>query len=143
MSFWATCSECGLKFIPKIRSSDSKTFCSFRCAKAAKPDRQTRDRPTTYRSRRQEKRTANEGGGRQVIASGALPGRKGDVRLDDWLVECKTTNSQSYRFKKSEWQQHSIDAALTGRKPMFEIDLDGEELIVLTRDEFFRLIKCE
>ncbi len=77
----------------------------------------------------------------QVIASGALPGRKGDVRLDEWLVECKTTGSQSYRFKKTEWQQHSIDASLTGRKPMFEIDLDGEELVVLTRDEFFRLIK--
>ena len=116
-------------------------MCSGACAKNLKSGPVQRFRPTTYRSRRQEKKTAKDGGGMQVIASGALPGRKGDVRLEDWLVECKTTKSQSYRFKKVEWQQHGIDASLAGRKPAFEIDLDGEELVVITREEFFALIK--
>ena len=107
--------------------------------KASSPN--PRKKPNTYHSRRQEKKSAIDGKGRQVIASGALPGRKGDVSLDEWLLECKTTQSSSYRFTKVGWQDHCIDASLTGRKPAFEINLDGEGLIVISREEFFNLIK--
>ncbi len=102
------------------------------------PSRKTA--PTVRRSRAQEKRTARDGKGRQVIASGALPGRKGDVTLRDWLVECKTTQAQSYRFTLKEWQNHCVDAAMVGRKPAFEIDISGEEFFVIPRNEFINFI---
>jgi hypothetical protein len=98
-------------------------------------------KPTVRRSRRQERRTAKQGEGRQVIASGALPGRKGDVQLKDWLIECKTTEAKSYRFTLKEWQSHCVDAALTGRKPAFEVDISGEEFFVIPREEFFNFIR--
>ncbi len=143
MAYWRPCAHCGNTYSPQasMAAADYK-WCSFKCRKASKiSEGNPRLRPTTYRSRRQERRTALEGGGRQVLASGALPGRKGDVVLSDWLVECKTTGNKSYRFKKEDWQSHCIDASLVGRKPVFEINLDGEELIVVSRREFFSLIK--
>ena len=142
MSYWRTCICCGKTFSNRLSGKPDSKTCSRSCEDSMKPpSTNPRRRPNTYHSRRQEKRSAQQGGGRQVIASGALPGRKGDVVLDNWMLECKTTSTTSYRFTKSEWQSHCIDASLSGRKPAFEISLDGEELIVISREEFFNLIQ--
>ena len=143
LSFWNTCSYCDKKFILSQSSSPEKHLCSYSCyvqaRQASKPSK--RVVPTVRKSRKQERRTAKDGGGRQVIASGALPGIKGDVRLKDWLVECKTTSSKSYRFTMREWQDHCVEAAMVGRKPAFEIDISGEEFFVIPRSEFLRFVK--
>jgi hypothetical protein len=142
MSYWRTCASCGKTYSNRLSGAKGYVTCSFTCEKELRPTKaNTRSKPTTYNSRRQEKRSAKDGGGRQVLASGALPGRPGDVLLKDWMLECKTTATMSYRFTKHGWQSHCIDASLAGRKPAFEISLDGEELIVISRDEFFNLIQ--
>ena len=142
MSYWRTCICCGKTFSNRLSGGAGFKTCSKTCEAAMKPTTSNpRRKANTYHSRRQEKRSAQQGGGRQVIASGALPGRKGDVVLRDWMLECKTTSTLSYRFTKHEWQSHCIDASLAGRKPAFEISLDGEELIVISREEFFNLIQ--
>ena len=145
LSFWNTCKFCDRKFIVAQSSAPDKGFCGYNCYVQGKPKKASGGKrsapPTIRRSRKQERRTATEGGGRQVIASGALPGRKGDVRLKDWLVECKTTQAKSYRFTLREWQDHCVDAAMTGRKPAFEVDISGEEFFVIPRQEFFNFIK--
>ncbi len=144
LSFWNTCKYCSKQFIVSQSSAPDKSFCGYSCyvqGREALPKKTGRkSAPTVRRSRRQEQRTAQQGGGRQVIASGALPGRKGDVRLKDWLIECKTTQSKSYRFTLKEWQDHCVDAAMTGRKPAFEVDISGEEFFVIPRQEFFNFV---
>lgn len=143
LSFWNTCSFCGTKFIVSQSSSPDKSLCSYNCYVQLKAQSRpvTRSKPTVRRSRKQEKRTAKDGKGRQVIASGAIPGIKGDVRLKNWLIECKTTQSQSYRFTLKEWRDHCVDAAMVGRKPAFEVDISGEEFFVIPRREFLEFIK--
>ena len=142
MSYWRTCACCGKTYSNRLSGAKGYRTCSVTCEKAlGVPKDNRRTKPTTHRSRRQEKRSAKDGGGRQVLASGALPGRPGDVLLKEWMLECKTTTTLSYRFTKHEWQKHCIDSSLVGRKPAFEISLDGEELIVISREEFFNLIQ--
>ena len=152
LSFWNTCKTCGKKFIVSQTTSPEKGFCSYSCYVSAKSKAKPREYaipssrksvPTVRRSRAQEKRTAKEGRGRQVIASGALPGIKGDVRLKDWLIECKTTSNQSYRFTLKDWRDHCVDAAMIGRKPAFEVDISGEEFFVIPRQEFLRFVNKE
>jgi hypothetical protein len=143
LSFWNTCQYCSKKFIVSQSSAPDKSLCSYTCYVQGKARTTPVDRsvPTVRRSRKQEKRTAKDGRGRQVIASGAIPGIRGDVRLKDWLVECKTTQSQSYRFTLKDWQNHCVDAAMVGRKPAFEIDISGEEFFVIPRREFLKFVK--
>lgn len=61
-------------------------------------------KPTRYYSKKQETRVAKELDGKRTANSGATRWSKGDVRLDDWLIECKTKTapSQSMSIKK-EW----------------------------------------
>jgi hypothetical protein len=151
LGFWNTCKFCDKKFMVTKTSSPDKGLCSYACFVQAKPRGSSRKPPTVRASRAQEKRTAKDGGGRQVVASGALAGRKGDVKLPHrvrplrhlpgWLVENKTTKGKSYRFVREDWQTHCVDAAMVGRKPVFEINISGEEFCVIPRSEFMNFIR--
>ena len=61
-----------------------------------------RNRPTRFYSNRQEKAVAKAVDGKQVANSGAARFVGGDVRNDNFLIECKTTttNKQSFSIKK-------------------------------------------
>lgn len=48
------------------------------------------DRPTRYYSKRQEDAIAKALGGSRQVNSGATPFAKGDVLVDDWVIEAKT-----------------------------------------------------
>ena len=50
---------------------------------------------TRYFSSKQEKAVAKAVGGKKTANSGATPFQKGDVRTDNWLIECKTKTSPS------------------------------------------------
>ena len=59
---------------------------------------------TRYFSSKQEKAVAKAVGGKQVANSGATPFSKGDVRTDNFLIECKTCMSEKQSFSiKREW----------------------------------------
>lgn len=61
-------------------------------------------RPTRFYSSKQEKQVAKKLGGRQVANSGATTFSKGDVRTDNWLIECKTCTTQKKSFSiKLDW----------------------------------------
>ena len=59
---------------------------------------------TRYFSTKQERQIAKSLKGRCQSNSGATMFNKGDLVLDDWLIECKTamTEKQSFPIKK-EW----------------------------------------
>ena len=81
------------------------------------------------KSQKQEKSVAKDLNAHTVIASGALWGSKGDVRHDNLLVECKTTEKDFYSVTMSVWNKIEREAVKDGlRVPIMCIDLkDGKE----------------
>ena len=55
------------------------------------------------KSKKQEERIAKQIGGKTVIASGALWGAKGDSRFDNFLIENKFTDKDSYSLQLKIW----------------------------------------
>lgn len=75
------------------------------------------------KSKKQEKATAKDLGGKTTIASGALV-QKGDVFNDTYLVECKTSEKDVYTLKKSTWDKIRREAVKSNlRTPIMRIDL--------------------
>ncbi len=50
--------------------------------------------------RKSEVRLNKKIGGQQTPASGALQGAKGDIRKDDFLIEAKSTTTESFRLER-------------------------------------------
>lgn len=73
---------------------------------------------TRYYSSKQESSIAKSLDGVQQINSGATPFAKGDVICDDWLIECKTKESETKSFSiKREWlDKNSSEALFMGKK---------------------------
>lgn len=55
---------------------------------------------------------------RRSPSSGANPFDKGDVRGEDFLAECKTTEAKSYRFTLAIWDKLREESVGTGREPV-------------------------
>ena len=78
------------------------------------------------KSQKQEKSVAKDLNARTVVASGALWGSKGDVRHDNLLVECKTTDKSFYSLTMQVWEKIEKEAIRDGlRIPVMCIDLNG------------------
>lgn len=89
-------------------------------------------------SKKQESKVAKELRGKITPASGALWGCKGDVRSDNFLVECKTTEKDFYSLNFNTWDKIYNEAIKDSlRIPVMCIDLNNgvNRLAVLcTRD---------
>lgn len=95
---------------------------------------------TKFESNLQEKRIAKEVSGRTVIASGSLWGSKGDVRTEDFLIECKTTQKEFYSLTAVTWKKIRTEAIKDGiRSPVMCISLYGVEFAVADFVEFEEL----
>lgn len=78
------------------------------------------------KSQLQEKSVAKDLNARTVVASGALWGSKGDVRHDNLLVECKTTEKDFYSLTLTTWEKIEREAVRDGlRIPVMCIDIKG------------------
>lgn len=88
---------------------------------------------TKIKSKKQEGKIAKEIGGKTTIASGATWIQKADVRNDKYLVEAKTTMSNSYTLSLTTWDRIRYQATKDGlRIPLMCIDLfDGEERLAI------------
>lgn len=75
-------------------------------------------KPTRHYSKQQEKTVAASLNGRCTPNSGATAFSKGDVLLEDFLIECKTkvTHSDSISIKK-EWIEKNIKESIQMGKP--------------------------
>jgi len=93
-------------------------------------------------SKKQENKIAKEIGGKTVPASGALWGAKGDVRLDRFLIEAKTTLGKEYILNVNTWRKIVIEAIRDGlRIPLMQIDLEGgkHRIAVIGINDFIAL----
>lgn len=88
---------------------------------------------TKYLSNKQEKQVAKDIGGKTVIASGSLWGMKSDARSDKYLIECKTTQKESYRLTASTWEKVTHEAINDGlRVPVMCIEVAGVKKAVFS-----------
>lgn len=63
-----------------------------------------KEKPTRFYSRQQERQIAKSLGGQNILGSGCANFHKGDVLLEEWVIEAKTriTPQESISFQK-EW----------------------------------------
>ena len=103
------------------------------------------NRPTRFYSNRQEKKVAKVVGGKQTANSGATAFSKGDVRTDNFLIECKTAMSPKSSFSiKKEWLNKNREEAFAMGKDYsalaFDFGDDDECYYVISEKLFKQLI---
>lgn len=70
-------------------------------------------KPTRFYSSQQEKEVAKTLGGKTTKNSGATLFQKGDLTLDNWLIEAKTKTSHSESISvKKEWLTKNLSESL-------------------------------
>ena len=101
-------------------------------------------RPTRFYSNRQEKSVAKATGGKQTANSGATAFSKGDVRTDDFLIECKTCTSPKSSFSiKKEWFAKNKEEAFAMHKDYSAVAFDfgdGTNYYIIDEPLFVKLI---
>ena len=103
------------------------------------------NRPTRYFSNKQEKSVAKAIGGKQTANSGATAFSKGDVRTDEWLIECKTkmSNCNSMTIQK-EWIEKNEEEAFSMGKSYSAIAFDfgdGKNHYIISEKLFKKLLR--
>ena len=95
------------------------------------------------KSQLQEKSVAKDLEAKTVIASGALWGSKGDVRHDEFLVECKTTEKPFYSLTMKVWEKIEKEAVKDGlRIPLMCVDVnDGKDRYAVFLEKHFKHYK--
>ena len=98
-----------------------------------------------YYSSRQEQYIANLLGGKVQPASGSTGFAKGDIILENWLIEAKTSMKPKSSFAiKKDWidknelerlEMHKANSAL-----VFQFEPDGENYFVLSEKTFKKLL---
>lgn len=92
-------------------------------------------------SSKQEKSIARKFGGKQVSNSGATSFDKGDVSLENFLVEAKTCVNEKNSFAiKKEWLEKINKERFSKRKRFcalaFQFEPDGENYFILDERAF-------
>lgn len=81
-------------------------------------DKDGKKEPTRFYSKKQEDEVAKRFGGSRVKNSGATAWQKGDVTLQNILLECKTKMSESKSISiQKEWLEKNEKEALFMGKP--------------------------
>lgn len=83
----------------------------------------------------QEKRVAKEQGGTRNAGSGAFD-RKGDIRTPGMLWELKWTGKKSKTITSTELEKIVGEALAEDRLPVFGLELNGRNYVVLEEDDF-------
>ena len=103
------------------------------------------NKPTRWYSNKQEQKVAKTIGGKQTANSGATKWSKGDVRTDDFLIECKTCEKEKKSFSiKKEWLEKNKEEAFAMGKSYSALAFDfgdGEQHYVIDEKLFNRLVQ--
>ena len=82
-----------------------------------------------------EKSIAKELGGKAQPGSGNQFNAKGDVKLDDYLIEHKYTDKKSYSLNKDTFKKIEREAQEVGKCPAMIIELQDRKLVVLRYED--------
>lgn len=97
------------------------------------PWQRPKDQTGKRKAQKQEQGIAKRWGGAVQPASGAVPGRKGDVKLVAHLAEAKITASKRFTLTLATWLKCVVEAGNQGRTPIMVIEFEGYEPLVLMR----------
>lgn len=105
-------------------------------------------KPTRYYSHKQEAKVAEELGGKVQPNSGAVPFDKGDVVLDKWLIEAKTSTTDKLSFAiKKGWLEKNIQESLFMGKPysalVFNFGPGQENYYVIDEQTFKEFLELQ
>lgn len=79
-------------------------------------------------------------GGRRTPRSGGLWNNPGDVKCDDFLLECKHTDKMSYSVSAETIKKINMEAIKCRKLPALSVELgDNTEFVVLKKDDFLLL----
>ena len=99
---------------------------------------------TRYYSDKQEKHIAKVTGGKQTANSGATPFSKGDIRLDNMLIEAKTVTKEQSSFSiKKEWLIKNEEERFAMGKDYSALAFnfgDDENYYVISEKLFIKLV---
>lgn len=103
------------------------------------------NKPTRWYSNKQEQKVAKTIGGKQTANSGATKWSKGDVRTDDFLIECKTCEKEKKSFSiKKEWLEKNKEEAFAMGKSYnalaFDFGDNGKRYYVIDEKLFKQLV---
>jgi len=96
-----------------------------------------------------EKKLAKDVGGYRQPASGALDGMKGDVVMDEYLLDSKETGAKSIIVSSKDLNKVSKEAREMGRTPALVLKLSGVQLgtakqwVCLPLRDFMELVEDE
>lgn len=95
-------------------------------------------------SRRQERETASDTGGRVQPGSGSRWHSKGDVRDQEALIECKQTGKDSFILKITTLHKIVIEAYKEGKRPVLQVEFAHAvpgKFAVITWDDYIRFTR--
>lgn len=72
-----------------------------------------------------EKKLAKRLGGHRQPCSGAIPGHRGDVKLDTLLIDHKGTAARSFRVTVEDLAKITREANGEGKEPALVIEFEG------------------
>lgn len=105
------------------------------------------DKSTRFFSSRQERYIAKEFNGKQTVNSGSAKFNGGDVVLQDFLIEAKTTMTPKKSFSiKKDWidkvEQERKGLQIPHSALVFQFEPDGENFFVVNEKLFKDMYKC-
>lgn len=93
----------------------------------------------------QEKRVAEDLGGRRQPGSGNQWHAKGDVKSPEFLIECKQTDKLSYRLERAVLDKIETEAILAGKQALLQVEFHTpkgvDSYVVMSYDLFLQLAR--
>jgi len=91
---------------------------------------------------RKETKDSKDFGGRKKPRSGGLWFAPGDVSIDQFLLDDKTTVRKSFSITLNMWKKIYEEALKSQKMPCLSVRLgDGTEVVVLSKDDFLTFFK--
>jgi len=91
---------------------------------------------------KKEKKDSVLFGGHTMPRSGGLWFMPGDVRTEEFLIDCKTTDKQSFSVTSKMWGKIYSEALKCRKLPCLSVQLgDGTEVVVLDKNDFSAFFK--
>ena len=78
--------------------------------------------------------------GKRVKGSGNRWYAPGDIKSDKFLIEAKQTEKKSYSLTKKRLNKIYDEALFSFRIPMFSIQIQDLDLVVLFREDFEKIL---
>ena len=93
--------------------------------------------------KKKERNDSHDFKSKPVRGSGNKWYRPGDSKTEQFLIESKQTEKNSYSLNIFKWEKISNEALFSFRIPLMSIKIKNTDLVVLSKEDFLKLTKKE